>query len=591
MPGSATTYYVAPEGSDSNPGTSLDAPFQSVGHAAQLMVAADTCWLRAGIYRETLAPVNSGTPTAPITFAAYSNEVATLTGAEVIGGWTALGDGSFAAAAGWSLGAGYDQVFVDGIMLAQARFPNFGAGDLLHPAVATVKVDPAHPNVVTSAAWDGHPDDYWAGAWFDGGVGLRWSWQCARVLSSSGNSLTLDPSTESRPWFTGTGVGFVWGLASLLNTGNEWHLEGQSGSYRLLLRLSGGVDPSGHEVELKRRFWCINLHGQNYIHIRGLRLQAGAVNLSGNGNVLENCRGRYLSHYLTFHWGYSFCGDNAAGSGILIQGTNNVVRGCTFSDTAGSGIISRGAHNSIVRNLLFNTDYSGTYACALRLEGVQDLVTFNTAHNSGRDILQPGGAGHSIYLNDLSVPGVLCRDLGVVYIWGVNARTPGGISTRIAYNWIHNHTASDGPSPLIYLDNWSRNFIVDHNVCWNNSGDAGIRINGPAAGHQLYNNTLFHCDPLGTHTYNMWPDLNPDPAFWTANRYRYTARNSLYLGNAPESQLVDWVHCDFRLKPQAAARGAGVPVAGYTVPNVAQPDRGAYESEGAVWKPGLNGRW
>jgi len=33
---------------------------------------------------------------------------------------------------------------------------------------------------------------------------------------------------------------------------------------------------------------------------------------------------------------------------------------------------------------------------------------------------------------------------------------------------------------LIFLDDWDRSYIVEHNVCWNSGGDSGIRINGPA---------------------------------------------------------------------------------------------------------------
>ena len=74
----ATTYFVATNGSDLNPGTNLAAPFQTIQHASARMVAGDTCFIRAGVYHGTLAPSNSGTSSAPITFAAYSNEVVTL---------------------------------------------------------------------------------------------------------------------------------------------------------------------------------------------------------------------------------------------------------------------------------------------------------------------------------------------------------------------------------------------------------------------------------------------------------------------------------------------------------------------------------
>ena len=58
----------------------------------------------------------------------------------------------------------------------------------------------------------------------------------------------------------------------------------------LYLRISGGGNPSTHTVEMKHRNWCVNLNGRNYITVSGLNLWAGAVNLQGNGNVLQNCQ-------------------------------------------------------------------------------------------------------------------------------------------------------------------------------------------------------------------------------------------------------------------------------------------------------------
>jgi hypothetical protein len=112
----ATTYFVASNGSDTNSGTSLAAPFQTIQHAAATTVAGDICYIRAGVYHETLAPSNSGTSSTPITFAAYSNEVVTLDGADVVSGWTLLSNSIYQASVNWDLGKGYDQVFVDGPM-------------------------------------------------------------------------------------------------------------------------------------------------------------------------------------------------------------------------------------------------------------------------------------------------------------------------------------------------------------------------------------------------------------------------------------------------------------------------------------------
>ena len=50
----AAQYFVAPDGRDDAPGTSLAQPFRTVGRAAAVLQPGDTCWLRGGVYREAV---------------------------------------------------------------------------------------------------------------------------------------------------------------------------------------------------------------------------------------------------------------------------------------------------------------------------------------------------------------------------------------------------------------------------------------------------------------------------------------------------------------------------------------------------------
>ncbi len=590
-PAKATTYYVATYGSDANQGTTLAAPFQTIQHAAATAAAGDTCFVRAGVYHETLAPSGSGTSNDPITFAAYSNDVVTLDGADVVTGWTVLSNGIYQAPVNWDLGTGYNQVFVDGAMMHQAQYPDYGGGDVLHPATVSVTINSINTNVITSAAWGGKPDNYWAGSWFLGGVGNAWAWQSARVLSSTANTITVDPATATANWwFTGGGRGFLWGKYNLLDADDEWDLQTNSGGNILYLRIAGGGDPSSHMVEMKHRNWCVDLNGRNYIVVSNFNLWAGAARLKGNGNALQDCQGQFLSHFMVIRQGYYENDNTDQGGGVVINGNNNLVRGCTLFNTAGSGVYSRGSSNVITRNLIYDTDYSGTYACCIALHGSGETVTFNTAYSSGRDILRPEGTGSDIRFNDLSNPGLLCKDLGPIYVWGVNGQGTSGPATRIANNWVHDNTNSS-LSPLIYLDNYDANFVVDHNVCWNSSGDSGIRINGPALGHLVYDNTLFNCNDVGTRTYDAWPNSNPNPAFWTNDVYQYSASNNLFLATSPQSQLVDWAVDDFRLQTNAPAIDAGVIIPGFTDGYTGgAPDLGAHESGSLPWNAGVKSR-
>lgn len=73
-------YYVAPGGSDANAGTS-DAPWKTLQHAADVVPAGSTVYVRGGVYNEKLKITRSGSASqGPITFASYGTEAAILDG-------------------------------------------------------------------------------------------------------------------------------------------------------------------------------------------------------------------------------------------------------------------------------------------------------------------------------------------------------------------------------------------------------------------------------------------------------------------------------------------------------------------------------
>ena len=62
-----TTFYVAPTGSDLNPG-SQSLPWKTIQKAAETMVAGDTVLIHAGTYEEKVTPAHSGTDGEYITY-------------------------------------------------------------------------------------------------------------------------------------------------------------------------------------------------------------------------------------------------------------------------------------------------------------------------------------------------------------------------------------------------------------------------------------------------------------------------------------------------------------------------------------------
>ena len=77
--GSGKSFYVAPTGSDSNPGTSA-APWLTIQHAASTVPAGSTVYVAAGTYNESINVTVSGTSSAPITFTGESGAIVSGTG-------------------------------------------------------------------------------------------------------------------------------------------------------------------------------------------------------------------------------------------------------------------------------------------------------------------------------------------------------------------------------------------------------------------------------------------------------------------------------------------------------------------------------
>ncbi|MBR2474587.1 MAG: right-handed parallel beta-helix repeat-containing protein [Clostridia bacterium] len=79
-------YYVSTCGNDCFDGT-VDAPFRTINHAAQVAVAGDTVRVYGGTYREWVDPKNSGTEHAHITYEAMTGETPVIKGSEIITDW------------------------------------------------------------------------------------------------------------------------------------------------------------------------------------------------------------------------------------------------------------------------------------------------------------------------------------------------------------------------------------------------------------------------------------------------------------------------------------------------------------------------
>ncbi len=83
-------YFVAPNGSDTNPGSFL-LPWKTIRKAARTVQPGDTVYIRNGIYHETVSFESSGTESSPIHILAYPGENPVIDGGYTLPGfWVGL---------------------------------------------------------------------------------------------------------------------------------------------------------------------------------------------------------------------------------------------------------------------------------------------------------------------------------------------------------------------------------------------------------------------------------------------------------------------------------------------------------------------
>ncbi|MGD8499687.1 MAG: right-handed parallel beta-helix repeat-containing protein [Phycisphaerales bacterium] len=601
----AAEYFIATNGADGNFG-SQEEPFRTIQKAADMMKPGDTCYVREGVYRQVVRPKYSGSTNKPIRFEAWPGEVVVLSGTKPIrGDWT-LHEGKIYKTA---VREAFDQLFVDGQMMIEARWPNMRFEQRFDKSAwATAGIGSEYGTMFDPALAETGID--WTGAVATLNVGSWQTWRrIVRDHKAGSDKFTyardLSSRLESKRRWGGFDRYFLSSKLDALDIPTEWHLDRESRT--LYLWAPDGKDPDTHNVEAKVHDYVFEARELSFIELRGFHFFGATFKFEACTDcVVDNC------HLVYPTWAKRV----GPAAPTLIFGSRNVMRNSSVVFADGPGVTVRGNQNTLENCLIHDVDFNaldrghGVSLSGSAKSTVRNCTIFNMGSSEG---LTVGGHGPSVIeYNHIFNAGLLQSDGALIQCHGINLN-----NTVIRYNWIHDHNAFNWGGNGIRGDDLTRNLLVHHNVVWN-CREKGIIVKGDH--NRVFNNTCLHnpkidilapsraepfkpwapkqhphlldkqnanthiannCAPVITGTFSWQKEVAP-PLGLVENNYR-----------GKGAMLVDPAGWDFRPQVGSPLIDAAKPIPGITDGYRGDAgDIGAYEFGGRRWLPGCcNALW
>lgn len=634
----ARTYYVSPDGNDSAAGTYAD-PLQTIQAAANSANDGDTVIIREGVYREQIRPLYSGSYGAPITYTAYKTngvyEKVIISACEELTGWSlydTLNESTKIYRVSSTITVPLTsidcQLFVDGVMMVDARWPNVTPEQAVYlknkdKACSTAGSGRlSQSNTTTKTGWyqtpelESIPDNLFQDAKINFSPGRIWFYYSGNVSSNIGDTIYIDLNNTIHSfddwanWPQISNFFYVWGRLPLLDTHCEWAREG---SYYYLCTPDGS-HPSNFVVEVKKREFAFDLRDRSFTHVEGIEFFAGSLNTSAisYSNVFSNLDVKYVGHILNM----SKANSTAQQPRVFgINGRWNIVKDSRFRYSATHLMSLSGKNNTVYNSVFSETCYlhgntiSANYQTHWGyLEPPQDeteknCFRGNTIYNSSYTQVT-ASQGKDILSNECYNSHAQGTDVGIISSWGAD-----GKNSIIAWNVVH-----DAPGLLdyslgfygghcIYFDKGTRNFLTHNNITWGAtaSGIHLMQYEGDGFGsisncnRKVYQNTVW-----GKLGYNLWATSSTPGTEIKNNLVREiddpgSTTNTWELSHNYETtdtnNFVNAADYDFRLASGSGAIDYGEIIPGFTTwYEGSAPDAGAHEGmsgwiAGAVIRP------
>lgn len=567
-------FYVATDGSDSNPGT-LNAPFLSLEKARdtirQLKAAGGlpeggvTVYLRGGVYERSqsfeLREEDSGEAGKIIKYQAYPGETVHLDGgANLQKSWFTpvtdtnvlnriidpeartkvlevnlaahgLTDYGELSRHGYYLANDLSKVppmelYVEGQGMTLARWPNTSTvrmDQVLDKGPTRSNRDEVHTRGGTfSYAYD--RPQYWSQAddiWLDGIFGYSWEWSYNKIASidTANKTITLRYGEMSGifndNWYPD--FHFAQNLLEEIDMPGEYYIDRQNGKLYFLPNASFNQgNPEITVTVLKTPM--INALNASYITFEDMILENGrdsaAVFMGGTHMLLNHCEIRnFTNSGVLLNTQSRFYYNDFSGA----PGTYNGVANSHIHHIGGTAVTVTGGNKTTLapgNNFVENSH-------------IHDFAFYHKAYNPGVHLSGAGNRMSHNELHDAPHPGILifgndhlveyndiydvCKSFSDLGAIYMNlGASPQERGTVIRRNYFHNIGESKAGVEGVYPDNFTMGITIEENI-FSKMGNSAIKNNGGS--HIITRNNIFI-----------------DSKF----PYDYA---DLYLGDKPENQI------------------------------------------------------
>lgn len=517
MPKNSCYYYVSKSGNDANDG-SENAPFLTIGKAASVLTAGETCVIGEGVYKETVTPKNSGEYGAPISFIAKQGEKVVISGTEKITStWEHYKDGIYKTNTHmWRRTE--NQIFVNGEMAQIARYPNKNSDNFISVGT-TLSADSASDHFVTDADLT-QPDGFFNGARISTeGTShyLHFTSTVTDYKKGTANFEKIDsgwdsPTTNSNYYF--------YDSLALLDAENEWYYDGNGTIY---YKPKNNQNPNNLTFEYSVRPDAFDARDKSNIFIGGLEIFGASVKTNEGSEYLTLDSNKILYYYHThvsrvYPWGANWYG-------VELWGENSVVSNCEIAYGAEGGVQVYADNCSVVNNYIHDINYINSNAAAIEPKYANyTLISHNTIDNIARSAIILSCKNMRVCYNKISNCAVNTHDVSGIGSYMFDAEGTVEVDHNIIYD------CDDGHSFVAYyLDNGSMNYLVHHNVCYD--VDLAMILNNPSYNNRIYNNTFLSTKTIQTgNMQNPWENNAFIGAVWDGDQFYNNIMPSLYYG-------------------------------------------------------------